>query len=84
MITDEQIAHALIGQVNSIAGENHCSERDVTTYISRPMWEAWSRFTKTEGEPTEWLGLHETRRVYGSETIVVESPELFAVSRKER
>lgn len=57
------------------------SERDVTTIITRPMWKA---FMIACGEwqysnPTGWNGNY-TKRVYGSETIVVESDKMASVS----
>lgn len=71
---------ALIGQVTMAAAGD--TELNVITYITRPLWR---QFNQTLGEvkdvePTPWLGIGKTHRVYGSETIVVETPGLWAVS----
>jgi hypothetical protein len=57
-------------------------ETEVRTIISRPMWRLWNRELgdPEDSEPTEWLGIKDTNRVYGSETIVVESDALFSFS----
>lgn len=88
MITDEQIMLALIGQVadaHANLRKNICgpsTEADVQTIISRPMWDAFCRATKTPvgTKPTAWLGIGKTHRVYGSETHVVESEHMFSFS----
>lgn len=81
-MSDEQIMCALIGQVAAAAGGQ--VESSVETRISRPMWRAWCRAVKVpeDSEPTEWLGIHKTLRVYGSRTVIVESEEMFAASFK--
>lgn len=57
-----------------------CNERDVRTYISRGMWRAFvAELGLPGGEPTEWKG-KDTRRVYGSETIVIERPGMWSFS----
>lgn len=88
MITDQDIMLALIGQVadahanlkKNICGP--CTEADIQTIISRPMWNAFCRATKMpeNSKPTPWLGIHKTRRVYGSATHVVESEHMFSFS----
>lgn len=80
-ITDEQIVRALIVQVASAVPPGG-NERDVTTVISRPMWNAFCRATgiPEDSEPTRWVGANETRRVYGSATVVVENGEMISVS----
>lgn len=79
---DSQIARELMHQVALCAKGD--AETTVRTWISRPLWEAFCRFTGApEGQmPTPWLGIHKTHRVYGSETIVVESDAMFAICRK--
>lgn len=81
---DQRIMRELIHQV-SIAAEG-VPESDVLTRISRPMWKSFCRATgmPEDCEPTAWLGIHNTRRVYGSETQIVESDEMFAISTKRR
>lgn len=81
-MSDDEVMCALIGQVAQAArGSVEC---DVTTIITRPMWNAFCRATKMpeNSEPTAWLGIHKTRRVYGSETIVVDRPEMASISFK--
>lgn len=59
------------------------TELDIRTVITRPMWQAFcSAAGISDGpcEPTEWLGPNNTRRVCGSETIVVESDEWWSAS----
>ncbi len=80
--TDFQIMCALVGQVQKAAQGR--SERDVTTLISRPMWNAFCRATelKEDTSPSEWLGIHKTARVYGSKTIIIERPDFWSVSSR--
>lgn len=75
------IVPALIQQVSKACPIGK-SEVAVRTVISRPLWKMWCRELGDDEncEPTEWIGIKETRRVYGSETIVVESDELFSFS----
>lgn len=86
---DQFIMRTLIGQVLAAlrAGQrNHpgwpSSERNVRTVITRPMWNAFCRASglPPDSEPTEWKGIHHTRRVFGSETIIVESDEWWSAS----
>lgn len=80
--TDSQIAFALIHQVTkAVPATCGANEQSVRTIITRPMWKAWCRFTVSpeNSEPTAWLG-KKTLRVYGSETIVVESDVMQSVS----
>lgn len=79
-MTDREIMCALIGQVaHAAAGK---SETSVTTIITRPMWNAFLRATGSpeNSDPTAWKWPKETHRVYGSETIVVDSEEMASVS----
>jgi hypothetical protein len=86
--TDEEIMCALIGQVSKARDAIQrdrggcCPETVVTTVISRPMWDAFCRATGTPvgTAPTPWLGLGHTHRVYGSETHIMESDEMYAFS----
>ena len=66
-----EITRTLIQQVSKAANGN--SETEVVTFITKPMWKA---FMKELGhspntKPTEWTTIKDTRRVYGSRTIVV-------------
>lgn len=57
------------------------SERDVTTIITRPLWEQWCRITEIPpGAKPVPPGQWPCYRVFGSRTIVVESPALECVS----
>lgn len=82
-MTSEQmtIVSALIDQVQKAVPKGG-SELDVRTIITRPLWD---KFMAAGGHPpgtmpTGWLGIHKTRRVFGSETRVVESEKFAAVS----
>lgn len=79
---DEEVMCALIHQVTKAAAGGN--ERDVRTIITRGMWDAFCRAADIpEGsEPTEWKGIHSTYRVYGSETVVIESSEMKSFSYK--
>lgn len=57
------------------------TEKDVVTFITRPMWRAFLAFHNLpeDTEPTEWQG-KDTVRVFGSETRIVESELWWAVS----
>ena len=73
-----QIARALVAQV-ALAANGRC-ETDVVTFITKPMWRA---FMKELGhspntKPTEWTTIKDTRRVYGSKTIVVDGTKQMA------
>lgn len=78
--TDERIARDLIAQVAACV-RPYRTEEDVTTVITRPMWNAFLRFSGVPENtpPTEWKGKG-TVRVYGSKTVVVESGDMAAVS----
>jgi hypothetical protein len=58
------------------------NESDVTTVLTRPMWRSWCRAVgwPEDCEPTEWLGIGQTRRVYGSRTIIVPGAGYVAAS----
>lgn len=78
-MNDDQLMRALIHQVRR-ATPPKGSECDVRTIITKPMWKRFLRATKTPyGEPTVWQGKG-TRRVFGSETILVDAREQFAIS----
>ena len=78
---DQSIFLALIRQVTQAVPDGQ-SETSVTTVVSRPMWHAWCRGTGMgeNSEPTAWIGNPNTQRIYGSETVVVESEKFFAIS----
>ena len=74
-----------MGQVaRAAAVDSFFSERDVVTYITRPLWRVWLRWAgcSEDQEPTEWIG-NSTRRVFGSRTVVVESNDYASVSYLE-
>lgn len=77
-----EVIRALVQQVQNARGNASCDETAVRTIISRPMWRMWCVALGNDPncDPTEWTGDFSCRRVYGSETIVVESDQLFAVS----
>lgn len=86
---EKHLVCALIGQVCGAlmagvvaTGKKSLTEMDVVTIITRPMWRAFCRGCgmPENCNPTEWKGLA-TRRVYGSETIVIESDEMWSASR---
>jgi hypothetical protein len=84
--TSREIMPALITQVMRAAGPTPTPETEVKTYISRGMWTQFLIGTgmtlraAKKTNPTGWIGIGKTHRVYGSETIVIESPELFSWS----
>lgn len=80
-MNDDEIGRDLIKQVATAMPRNG-TEQNVVTHVSRPMWRAWCRFVQMpeDSRPTAWFGIG-THRIYGSETIIVESNEFFAVSR---
>lgn len=84
MTQDEAIMCALVKQVAKAANNN--SETCVTTFITCPMWNAHLRAVgiPENSEPTKWLGLYDTIRVYGSETIVVESDKIASMSFRKK
>lgn len=80
----DAIARALIHQV-AIAVPKGAgkSEQNVRTWISRQMWTKWCEFTGDDPRslPTAWSSGKECRRVYGSETIIVNKPGMWAASK---
>lgn len=74
------IGRALIDQVTRAVPEGGC-ERNVRTYISRPMWRLWCRFVgePEDSEPSACWGIG-CNRVYGSETVIAESDRLYSYS----
>lgn len=77
---DTEIMRKLIHQVQR-AAEGGVETR-VRTIVTRPMWRAWCRAVglPENSKPTQWLGPAQTRRIFGSETVVVESNEMFSLS----
>lgn len=74
-----EISRALIeGVIKAAKGRR---EDQVTTIITRPMWNAFCKEIglPENSIPTEWIG-KDTIRVYGSKTIVIESDKLAAIS----
>lgn len=80
-----QLISTLIGNVRNAVPKGG-SERDVVTYITRPMWQLWCRYLgdPEDCEPTEWLGHPQTRRVYGSKTIIIQGDELLSYSKPRK
>jgi hypothetical protein len=79
VIDDQLILSSLIGQVTKAARGR--SEREVKTFITRPFWNLWCKATNIpeNSVPTDWTTVN-CIRIYGSETIVVESEKFAAVS----
>jgi hypothetical protein len=69
-------------QVRQAAGGD--VETRVRTYITRPLWRMWNEATghHPDDPPTGWVNDFSCRRVFGSETVVIESNELWSVSLK--
>jgi len=80
-VSDREILCRLIEQVAKAVPEGK-AETSVRTIVSRPMWDAWCKATGIPigSNPTEWKGPVATYRIYGSQTEVVESDTMFAVS----
>lgn len=80
-MSDAEIMCMLIGQVSKAVPAGG-TERDVTTIISQPMWQAWCRAVgkPEDSQPTEWGTGPDHNRVYGSRTLVVDNPKMLAVS----
>ncbi len=80
---DQDLMCALVHQVTkAVPKKSGGCESDVTTVITRPLWRRWCRAVglPKNCEPTGWVGITKTRRVYGSKTIVVESDVEVAIS----
>lgn len=85
-MNDNELMRTLIGQVLCavVASDKPmASERDVETFITRPMWDAFCREARipVPSMPTAWKGVGKTIRVFGSETRVIESSEWWCISR---
>jgi len=78
---DEELMCALIAQVAKACPKGK-AETSVTTIITRPLWRQWCRAVgmPQNSKPTGWIGIDKTNRIYGSETIVVESKAKVAIS----
>lgn len=81
-MNDDSIMRALVAQVSAaVPRKSGGSEQDVTTLITRPMWEA---FLRAVGEPPgtepspEWSKT--AVRVYGSCTVVFEAEHMASIS----
>lgn len=75
---DEEIVCALVEQVTKAAAGG--SERDVVTFITLPLWNAFLRALGEEENQDPRSDL----RVYGSKTVlVVGVPSLWSASRKK-
>lgn len=85
MLSDDDILRSLIYQVSKAVPAGK-TEQDVTTIITRPMWDAWCRAAgiPVGSEPGTWKGAVNTVRVYGSHTIVVDGSMMFSVSFQRR
>jgi hypothetical protein len=80
MTCEQSIGPELVMQV--VRAANGRNEQCVRTVISRPMWRIFLRWVgwPEDTDPTPWLGTGKTRRVFGSDTIVVESEAFFSFS----
>jgi hypothetical protein len=81
---DSEITRALIRQVLAALQDatiGGMTEANVLTYVTRPMWEAFLRYQGLPEvtPPTPWQGV-DTVRIFGSETIIVESEEWWSLS----
>lgn len=90
-VSDDEIMCALIGQVSKamVAAQKTkpaASETDVITYVTRPMWNAFCRAVKVpeNSKPTGWNGIHGTIRIFGSETKIIESSEMWSYSKPRK
>ncbi len=81
MTTDFEIVKALESQVRK-AVPSPGSERNVVTFITRPMWNAFLRWLKEpeDSEPTDWLWPKKTLRVWGSRTVVLNCESMASFS----
>ena len=79
-ITAHELLHGLHIQVRN-AMPAHGDERDVITYATRAMWRMFLAAVGDDEhlEPTPWLGT-KSRHIWGSETHIIESDELFSFS----
>ena len=79
-MTEEHLAVRLHHQVQD-ASKGH-DFHQVTTIITRAMWRAYLRGTgrPETDEPNQSPNVHQSRRVAGSHTIVVDQPGMWAVS----
>jgi hypothetical protein len=77
---EDEVMCALIRQVAKAVpcGGN---EPDVRTYITRPMWKLWCIAVgiPLNAKPGPWNSVN-SFRVYGSETVIVESPHFLSWS----
>jgi hypothetical protein len=71
---------SLIGGVVTSVPEGG-SERDVVTFVSKPLWNIWCEMTEMPPgtKPSDWIK-DGCARIYESETILVDSDRFFAVS----
>ncbi len=76
---------ALVDQVHRAAGAD--PEWQVTTWISTALWERWcAEMGLPVGPPRNWRdveGHADTCCIYGSHTVVVNTPGLWAISRHQ-
>lgn len=79
--SDSAIMRALINQVMK-ATPLKGTERDVVTFITKPMWRAFLRATGSpvNAKPTEWKMGKDCMRVFGSTTVVLNSQKLQSMS----
>ena len=77
----QTVTNALIDGVRK-AQPKGGNERDVTTVITRPMWRIWNVAMNQHPDtpPTEWSPNPQCNRIFGSETIVIESEKFEAYS----
>ncbi len=76
-----EVTRHLVHQVSK-ACPKHGTELDVVTKISLPLWQRFNRELghPANTKPTDWIWPKQVHRVFGSETIIVRSKRLFAMS----
>lgn len=82
-IYDEIVPALCEGVLQAVrTGPHGITEQSVVTLISRPLWKRWCLACgdPVTCEPTDWLGAHQTYRVFGSRTVVIEDAGYWAVS----
>lgn len=77
----DKVMRSLVRQVSKATPRNG-SEVDVRTYISQPMWDLFCKATGIPigTKPTEWIGIKDTCRVFGSETIILDRRDYISWS----
>lgn len=77
----DKVMCSLVRQVSKATPRNG-NEVDVRTCISQPMWDLFCKATGIPigTKPTEWIGIKDTCRVFGSETIILDRRDYISWS----